>query len=93
MVTLEDELHQEPMTTLRRESFDEVGLSAATLLGTMGGAVAGSILGAGFGTAYPSACAILGTALGGALTAGAWVLFEHLRANFFHGSLAPRDRE
>jgi hypothetical protein len=81
MVTLENELHQEPTTTLRRESFGEVGLSVAAVLGTMAGAVAGGIFGADIGTEYASAFGVLGTVLGCALATGAWLLIEHLRGH------------
>jgi hypothetical protein len=93
MMTLENELHQEATTTLRRESFGEVGLSVAVVLGTMAGAVAGGIFGAEFGTDYTSAYGILGATLGGAVTAGAWVLFEHLRASFVRFALTSPECE
>jgi hypothetical protein len=92
MVLPENELQQESMTTLRRESFGEVGLSAATVLGAMGGAIAGSVLGTELGTAFPTACGALGTVLGSGLAAGAWLLFEHLHDIVSRRSLAPRDR-
>lgn len=90
MVTLENELHQESATTLRNESFGEVGLSFVTVCGGMAGALGGSALGVEAATAFPLVFGVLGTLFGGTLTAGAWCLFERVRASISKRAAAGR---